>query len=339
MLITHLNPDQAREYLNTSQRFEAYQAAQKRLAGYAGSMFWKNQNGKRYLVRSQRDRQTGRAVQKSLGAWSVELEKLKAEFDRGRTEAAEAFDAISESMTRQAAVNRALRIGRLPELSGKIISRLQSESSLYKGIRIIGTNTLYAIEAAAQVFFSPDIMVTEDIDLLFDSRQNLKILAQTVEKTRFLDELRSLDRSFIRERSSYRAHNKDGFMVDVVTAETKPPWQEVAPASPDDLTPSPITGLAWLQNAPPFKAMVISQNGWPVNMTVPDPRIFVLHKAWLSEQSNRDPLKKKRDLVQAKAVKDLLSERLQHLSFDENILKVLPNRVSEKAMSILSASD
>ncbi len=50
---------------------------------------------------------------------------------------------------------------------------------------------------------------------------------------------------------------------------------------------------------------------------VPDPRAFALHKAWLSQQPTRDPLKKPRDLAQAKAVAQLVREQMPHLIFGE----------------------
>ena len=47
------------------------------------------------------------------------------------------------------------------------------------------------------------------------------------------------------------------------------------------------------------------------------PRTFALHKDWLSRQSERSPVKKPRDLTQARAVARLVRESMPHLSFDE----------------------
>jgi hypothetical protein len=54
-----------------------------------------------------------------------------------------------------------------------------------------------------------------------------------------------------------------------------------------------------------------------VPLRVPDPRAFALHKAWLSRQPDREPLKKPRDIAQAREVVQLVREHMPHLSFDE----------------------
>lgn len=73
----------------------------------------------------------------------------------------------------------------------------------------------------------------------------------------------------------------------------------------------------WLVNAPKLDIVAVDENGQPVPFRVPDPRAFALHKAWLSQQLNREPLKKPRDLAQARAVAQLVREYMPHLSFAE----------------------
>ena len=63
-----------------------------------------------------------------------------------------------------------------------------------------------------------------------------------------------------------------------------------------------------------------------------DPRAFVLFKYWLSEQSDRDPGKARRDLRQARAVQNLVEEWMPHWSFND--LVPFPQRVRD-----LSAKD
>ncbi len=54
--------------------------------------------------------------------------------------------------------------------------------------------------------------------------------------------------------------------------------------------------------------IVIAENGYPVRFIVPDPRVFALHKIWLSLQPTRDPIKRKRDFRQGEAVASLALE-------------------------------
>jgi hypothetical protein len=54
-------------------------------------------------------------------------------------------------------------------------------------------------------------------------------------------------------------------------------------------------------------------------MLVPDPRAFALHKAWLSGLATREPIKKTRDLDQAKAVAKLVQDEMPHLPFESTL--------------------
>ena len=74
----------------------------------------------------------------------------------------------------------------------------------------------------------------------------------------------------------------------------------------DDLMAAEIKNLQWLISAPKFAQIVIGQDGFPATMIVPDPRAFAVHKLWLSNQTDRDTIKKKRDRSQALAVFKLI---------------------------------
>ncbi len=65
--------------------------------------------------------------------------------------------------------------------------------------------------------------------------------------------------------------------------------------------------------------VAIDEAGWPVPMRVPDPRAFALNKAWLSGLPKREPLKKPRDLDQARAVAQLVQDQMPPLSFDSSL--------------------
>ncbi|MDQ0332970.1 hypothetical protein QFZ88_005352 [Mesorhizobium sp. YL-MeA3-2017] len=64
-------------------------------------------------------------------------------------------------MERQTAVNRALRLGRVPLITARIIRAIDQAGIRGEGIRIAGTNAIYAYEAAAAgVFVDPGITAT-----------------------------------------------------------------------------------------------------------------------------------------------------------------------------------
>lgn len=77
--------------------------------------------------------------------------------------------------------------------------------------------------------------------------------------------------------------------------------------------------------------MVLDARGYPVIMSVPDPRSFALHKLWVSERDDRDAIKKRRDRDQADLVARLLAEHMPHLRFDDPALQALPSELRQLA--------
>jgi hypothetical protein len=75
--------------------------------------------------------------------------------------------------------------------------------------------------------------------------------------------------------------------------------------------------MDWFLSSPKFRQVVVGTNGSMAEMTTVDPRAFVFYKVWLSKKDDRDPMKKPRDLAQARAVYNLVQERLPQLSFEK----------------------
>lgn len=90
--------------------------------------------------------------QKVEGRRSPATEAQKAGWEEARASAQETLSARQEQIERQSAVNRALRLGRVPLLAARIIRAIDDAGLLGGGIRIAGTNAIYAYEAAAGVF-------------------------------------------------------------------------------------------------------------------------------------------------------------------------------------------
>jgi hypothetical protein len=338
--LLELNNDQRRELINTRQRFEALRAAATRFAAYRGSMVWSSSKGADYLLRSFYDEATGARKQRSLGVRSAETERMKAEFDTGRAEAKARHAAAQEVMARQAAINRAIGLGRVPLLGAKIIRALDDAGLLGRGLRVIGTHALYAYEAAAGVFLDPDVTTTEDMDLLFDSRAVLRFVAtEAVAERGLIGLLKRVDRSFERTPQGFRAANDEGYLVDLIKPLRDPPWGEdraALGADENDLAAVEIDGVVWLENAPSFEAMAIDERGAPLRIITIDPRAFAAHKLWVARQPSRDPVKRVRDEAQARVVAKLVSTRLEHLAYRAEELEMLPRDVFDAALSLFT---
>ena len=102
-------------------------------------------------------------------------------------------------------------------------------------------------------------------------------------------------------------------MVDLI----KPPVGKLSKiGNGRDLVATAIQGLEWLGAAPKMSQIVIAEDGLPVRFVVPDPRVFALHKLWLSLQPARSPLKRKRDFRQGGAVGQIAIQYL-NMSFED----------------------
>lgn len=342
MIFQEFNNDQRREKVNSDQRFAVWREAKARAASYRGSLVWQEVKGEQYLVRSYYDA-SGNRRQKSEGRRSPETEKRKADWERARGEAKHRFEAVREVMVRQSAINRAVKLGRVPLVGARIIRVLDEAGLLGNGIRIVGTNAIYAYEAVAGVMVDADITTTLDIDLLLDARASLRIATrEDIAEAALIDLLRKVDKSFERTSQAFRAVNDEGYLVDLIKPQRDPPWMnervKIGDAE-DELAAVPIDGLAWHESAPPFEAIAIDEKGGPVRVVTSDPRVFVAHKLWMSRKSDRDPTKRRRDAAQAKAVAQIVSRYLAHLPFDRDAMRMLPRELFEEARVLFDADE
>jgi hypothetical protein len=342
MLFQELNNDQRREKVNSDQRYASWGEAKSRAGSYRGSLVWQEVKGEQYLVRSYYDA-SGNRRQKSEGRRSPETEKIKTDWEQGRREAVDRFKSMREVMARQAAINRAVRLGRVPLVGARIIRALDEAGLLGNGIRIVGTNAIYAYEAVAGVMVDPDITTTLDIDLLLDARMSLRIVASDdVVEPALISLLRKVDKSFERTNETFRAVNREGYVVDLIKPQRTPPWQnervQVGFAE-DELAAVPINGLAWHESAPPFEAIAIDEKGGPVRIVASDPRVFAAHKLWLSGQPDRDPTRRRRDAAQARAVAQIVRRYLLHLPFEASDLRMLPRDLFDAAKPLFEIEE
>lgn len=241
-----------------------------------------------------------------------------------------------------APVNLALRLGRLGTVAARNLRSLHKARLCEPPIVVVGANALFAYERAAGVQIGATLLATFDIDLLFDARSSLRLVAPDIAVSWILGLLRKLDHSFdVVGSGGFRAVNRDGYMVDLITPAAKDPMMDLARtrigSTASDLKAAEIEGLSWLVNAPELTSIILDERGYPIEMQVPDPRAFALHGAWLAERADRDPLKAKRDPAQAGLIATLLRERRPHLAFDDPALSALPLALRRRAESLSPA--
>lgn len=327
MIFNDLDHRIARERINAVQIWEAWLAAEDlRRHSYLGSMGFEHRGAVDYLYR-----RIG-AVGKSLGPRSGHTEDLLARFHQARDENRTRLETLAASLNTQAAILRGLGAGRLPVVAARILRELRLHGR-QGGLRVIGTNALYAYEALAGVVFAPDATATGDIDLLQDDRRRLRLLTEARVFTGLTALIQDrVDRSFQgRGPRDYRLTNGEGYMVELIRPEPRPAWRKMpGEAAPGDLAAAPLIGLQWLVNAPQVTAVVLDARGFPAPMACPDPRHWAAHKLWLSTREDREPVKKGRDRAQGRAVIALLQTRLPQFPLDQAFLAGLPRALADQ---------
>jgi len=305
---------QLSQYIDAEAVFTALEQARRAAAPYAGTLFWREVKGKRYLIRA-----LSADAQKSLGPMTPENAEAVNKFQAKKAQAEARVKSLSSELATHFRINKALRVGRTPDV---VVSTLKAikDAGLEEHFLVIGTHALYAYETAAGILIPGEAMATQDIDLLFDTRKRVRFFTQIKRlDSSFLDILRKADKSFqLREGQLYTAVNEKGFEVDVVRrmAGDEDPHPLRLSDNEDDFWAVQIATGGKLLGARPFEQVIVSSTGAMARMNTVHPLDFARIKKSLGESSRRDPKKAPKDLLQARLVRDLVNEFLPHLQDD-----------------------
>ena len=307
-----LSPSAARQYIDAVAVFEAWEEAVQEAQQVRGGMYWHagppSAPDARYLVRT-----TPAGAETSLGARTPENEAIYQRFMQRKQESAQRLAGLKAALDQHRRLNRALRVGRVEPLIVELLARLAS-TQLAAHFRVVGTNALYAYEAAAGVRLDADALATRDIDLLWDTRKRIQFATQLARvDSSMLGVLKKVDSTFrIRKSQQYTAVNKDGFEVDIIRRERTGDDPHPIKLSEDDedFWVAQARRANVLLDAPEFTAVIVATNGTMARMSTVHPTTFVAFKRWLAGQRDRDALKRRRDDLQADVVQKLVDEYL-----------------------------
>ena len=310
MHLNDIGDDSRRQYIDARATFESWEAAKRQLASVRANLRWKTVSGTEYLISA-----SGR-TEKSLGARSPETEQIYAGLVARKSVAIGRLAGLEQQMERQQKLNRALRVGRAPQILVDLL-RAFDEAGIADHFLTIGTHALYAYEAAAGARFEAEALATRDVDLLWDTNRRIKFVAQMrLMQTSLLGILQRVDPSFaIKERQLYTAVNAAGFEVDVVRREPKDldPHPLNMTEDEDEIYAVPAPRAEVLLSSPKLSAIIVSASGHMARMTTVSPMAFAAFKRWMAGQQDREGLKRKRDLMQAELVEKLVDEYLPQL--------------------------
>ena len=302
---------QKRQFIDAETVFLALAKAQKAATEVRGSMLWRDLRGKSTLIRTSTS-----SAQKSLGPRSAETEAIYTSFMARKKTVQERQKALKSQLATQQRLNRALRVGRVPNVVVGVLNALES-MGVQEHFMVVGTHALYAYETAAGVRITQEAMATRDVDMLFDTRKRIAFFSAMKKiDSSLIGVLRKVDPSFeVVDDQLYTARNQDGFEVDIIrrTAKDADPHPLRMSDDEDDFWAVQVSMGEKLQSARRIDQVVVATSGEMALMRTVHPLDFARIKQALSKQIGRDPNKRGKDALQADIVTELVAQHLPHL--------------------------
>lgn len=311
-MLIELSESQTRQQLDASSVFTALLEARAEAAVVRGSMIWREIDGRRYLIRT-----STAGAQKSLGPESSETQAIAARFFDRKEMAAERLKQLTEQVVVMQRMNRALRVGRVPNVVVDTLNALE-KAGIGEHFLVVGTHALYAYESAAGVRIPDGAMATRDVDLFFDTRKGVKLFSSLGRlDSSMIALLQKVDKTFrVRHSSKYTAVNAAGFEVDIIrrVARDGDPHPLRMSDDEDDLWAAQVPSGDNILGARPFEEVVVATSGAMARMRTIHPLDFARIKERLSKATDRDPLKARKDALQASVAREIVRDYLLQLA-------------------------
>ena len=160
-----LSEPQKRQLIDAEMLFSALEQTEADAIRHRGSMFWREQDGGRYLITL-----SAHSRQRSLGPASPENELKYERFTKIKAEVEARLKTLREKAEEYRRMNKALRVGRTPDILIEVLNAMM-RYGVAGHFLVVGTHALFAYETAAGVRLPNDVMATQDADLLFDTGQ------------------------------------------------------------------------------------------------------------------------------------------------------------------------
>lgn len=301
--------EQMRVLVNLRQRYEVWRDAERERRALPYDLRRKTVGAYSYLYEIH-DR-SGNGT--SLGRWDEEAERRFTSYREEKARLAKRLAASGAVRDENARLARTLRVPMLASAAGPILREADIRGLLDGSLLVVGTNALlaYALEAAAGLGLPDE---TEDFDLTWAANE-----APEGEPVWAL--LKAVDPTFtVNTERSFQARNAAGYEVELLIAESR----ERTWAGTDKPRALALAGQEWLLLGKPSDQVLPCRDATVVRIVAPDPRWFALHKLWLAEQEERNPLKRRKDRTQGLGVLDAVAEAMPQYPLDAEFVAAIP---------------
>jgi len=209
---------------------------------------------------------------------------------------------------------RALRDSAVPAPTrtlGRVLDAI-SDAGLFGDAVLVGTSAYICYSAVIGVVLPAAALTTQDVDL---ATASLAISADGGASS-MLDIVKRADDSFLAvpglkkgsPPSSFRS--KTGFLVDLLTPQRHRDDENPMPLNNLRAGAVPLQHLDWLIDEP---VRAVALHGAGVAICLPQPAKYAVHKLIVAQKrSHHERLKRGKDLMQAKALIEALSETDPH---------------------------
>ena len=312
-VIQPFSTEQERALINLRQRYDGWIDAEQTLAALPYGLKRKKIGAYEYLYEIFDRDGNG----KSLGPWGATSQAQLDQHKDAKAAAKSRRDRIREVLGESSRIARALRLPMISGDAGPILREADRRSLLGSHLLVIGTNAMaaYALEAAGAWRDVPD--ETEDFDLAWTAEE-------AGSGTRLWDMLKKVDPTFtINSEREFQARNAKAYEVELLIA----PSRAETLGSKDRPRPIALPEQEWLLPGRRVDQVLPCRDGTPARIVAPDPRWFALHKLWLGDQPKRNPLKRRKDIVQGNALLDAVALAMPHYPLDDDFAASLPEEL------------
>ncbi|WP_431286032.1 GSU2403 family nucleotidyltransferase fold protein [Roseateles chitinivorans] len=306
MTFSERDADEAAQIRSAIEVFAAHRDAETTMRGFESDVVWVPGEGGDRLHKVS----AAGELQKDFGLRGEANEAIWARWQEKKAAAWEELELRAKARQRMERLNVAAGVGRLLVTPLRVLDVLL-QRGIMRYYTVIGTYAMYAYEAAAGVVFDEPTMATNDVDLFLTANAQMKFAQVIDAHSSMVDLLKEVDPTFERnEEQKESATNGDGFSVDFLRRDEAEKFTDAYSISgiEGDIYPAKARESTKFLGSPAFEQVVIAVDGSMTLMRTIDPLTFAGFKEWMSEQKDRETLKRARDKLQAAAVRQLLTE-------------------------------